>query len=168
MSKIDIVIALLLVLGGFLGYRKGFLMELFFLFAMILGVLVAFRLMGVGVDYLHREFNANTTVLPYVSFFIIFILVVLAVTLLGRAIKASVDQTFLGRMDAAAGAFLGVLKYAFCLSVMIWLVKSFHYEFPENWTKGSWLYPVASGFAPRVARVFAGFLPFFKEIFRQF
>jgi membrane protein required for colicin V production len=168
LSRIDIAIALVLVLGGFLGYKKGFLMELFFLLAMILGVLVAFKLMGVGVDYLQREFNANRTVLPYLSFFIIFVLVVLAVTLFGRAIKNSVDQTFLGRMDSAAGAFLGVLKYAFCVSVLFWLVKSVHYEFPDRWTQGSWLYPAIAGFAPKVAHVFAGFLPFFKEIFRQF
>ena len=168
MSKIDIVILVVLAAGAFLGYRRGFLMELFFLFAIVLGVLIGFKLMGACVEYLHKEFNADTTILPYLSFLIIFILVVILVTFLGKQIKNSVDKTFLGRVDAAAGAILGVLKYMFCVSVIIWLISSFHYSLPAHWIKDSWLYPATAGFAPRVAGLFSGFLPVFKEIFKQF
>ena len=168
MSKIDIVIAILLALGAFMGYKKGFLMELFFLCAIILGVFIGFRLMGAGVDYLHKEFNADTTLLPYLSFLIIFVLVVILVTILGRNIKSLVDTTFLGSVDALAGAILGALKYMFCASVMIWLISSFHYSLPTHWTKDSWLYPLTAGLAPSVAGFFTHFLPFFKEIFKQF
>ena len=168
MSKIDIVILVVLAVGAFLGYRRGFLMELFFLFAIVLGVLIGFKLMGAGVEYLHKEFNADTTILPYLSFLIIFILVVILVTFLGKQIKNSVDKTFLGRVDAAAGAILGVLKYMFCVSVILWLISSFHYSLPAHWTKDSLFYPATAGFAPRVAGLFSGFLPVFKEIFKQF
>jgi membrane protein required for colicin V production len=168
LSKIDIVLALLFMMGGFLGYQKGFLMELFFLSAMILGVLIGFRLMGAGVDYLHQHFNADTKFLPYLSFLIIFVLVVVLVTFLGKRIKHLVDKTFLGRVDAAAGAVLGVLKYMFCASVVIWIISSFHFSLPEQWTREAWLYPVTAGFAPHVAGFFGSFLPVFKEIFKQF
>jgi len=168
LSKIDVVMIILLAVGGFLGYKRGFLMELFFLSAIVLGVLIGFKLMGGGVEYLHKEFNADTTFLPYLSFLIIFILVVVLVTFLGRQIKNSVDKTFLGRVDAAAGAILGMLKYMFCASVIIWLISAFHYSLPSQWTKDSWLYPVTAGFAPNVAGLFSGFLPVFKEIFKQF
>ena len=168
MSRIDIVIAILLAVGGFLGYKRGFLMELFFLSGMVLGVLIGFKLMGTGVEYLHKEFNADTVFLPYLSFLIIFILVVILVTFLGKQIKNSVDKTFLGRVDAAAGAILGALKYMFCVSVIIWLISSFHYSLPEQWTRNSSLFPVTAGFAPHVAGFFSGFLPGFKEIFKQF
>ncbi len=168
MSKIDIVILVVLAVGAFLGYRRGFLMELFFLFALVLGVLIGFKLMGAGVEYLHKEFNADTTILAYLSFLIIFILVVILVTFLGKQIKNSMDKTFLGRVDAVAGAILGALKYMFCVSVIIWLISSFHYSLPAHWTKDSWLYPATAGFAPRVAGLFSGFLPVFKEIFKQF
>lgn len=168
MSRIDIAIAIFLAVGGFLGYKRGFLMELFFLCAIILGVFAGFRLMGAGVGYLHDEFDSDTTLFPYLSFLIIFILVVIVVTFLGRQIKNSVDRTFLGKVDAIAGAVLGVMKYLFCASVCIWLMSSFHYSLPVDWTKGSWLYPVTAGFAPSVAGLFSSFLPVFKGIFKQF
>jgi membrane protein required for colicin V production len=168
LSRADIIIAVMLVLGAILGYRRGFLMELFFLCAIILGVFLGFRLMGVGVEYLHKEFNADTSLLPYISFVIIFLLVVLIVSISGSMIKRVVDDTFLGSADAVAGALLGAIKYMFCASVIIWLISAFHYSFPTQWTKDSWLYPVTARFAPRVAAIIGDFLPFFKEIFKQF
>ncbi len=168
MSKIDIAIVIILVIGGYFGYKKGFLMELFFLVAIVLGVFVGFRLMGAGVDYLHREFNADTSLLPYISFLIIFILVVVGVTLAARLFKSSLDKTFLGRVDAIAGGILGLLKYMFCVSVVLWLLESVHYKLPVSWTAGSWLYPVTLKFAPAVAGLFGSILPVFKEIFREF
>jgi membrane protein required for colicin V production len=168
LSKADIIIALILALGGFLGYKRGFLMELFFLIAIMLGVFIGFKLTGDGVTFLQKHFNADRSFLPYLSFLIIFILVVIIVILLGKSIKNSVDKTFLGRMDEIAGALLGTLKYAFCISVVLWLATSLHYSLPAAWTKGSVLYPATIRLAPGLAGFFGNFLPFFKEIFPQF
>ena len=168
MSKIDIFLVLVLALGGFLGYKKGFLMELFFFAGLVLGVFVGFRLMTAGVTYLQKHFNADTTVLPYISFALIFVAVVVCVILLGKSLKNSMDDTFLGKMDQVAGAVLGVFKYGFCLSVIFWLAASLHYKFPGDWTRGSWLFPHVSGFAPKLAAVLGRFLPFFNEIFKRF
>ena len=168
MSKVDIVLSLLLILGAYLGYKRGFLAELFFVAALILGVLVGFKLMGWGMDYLHKEFNADTAFLPYLSFFIIFILVVIAVIFIGNRIKHLMDDTFLGRVDSIAGAILGLIKYAFCVSVVLWLSEKVDIRILDGWTQGSWLYPKILVFAKSVSEFFAGFLPFFKETFKQF
>lgn len=168
MSKIDIAITLLLVLGAYLGYRRGFLAELFFLAALVLGVLIGFKFTGFGVAYLHQHFNADTTFLPYISFFIIFIGVVVLVIFIGNRIKHLMDNTFLGRVDSLAGAVLGAMKYAFCSSVIFWLADKINFTFPDSWTHGSWLYPKTVVFAQSVSEYFGSFWPFFKETFRQF
>ena len=168
MSKIDIAIAVLLALGAYFGYKRGFLAELFFFTALVLGVLIGFKFTGWGVAYLHRRFNADTEFLPYVSFFIIFIAVVVLVIFAGTRIKHLMDETFLGKVDSVAGAVLGVTKYAFCASVIFWLAMKVNYTFPEDWTQGSWLYPKTLVFAKSVSEFFGNFLPFFKETFRQF
>ena len=168
MSKVDIVIGIILLIGAISGYRKGFLMELFFLLALVLGVFLGFRLMGMGVEYLAKEFNADTAVLPYISFAIIFILVLVLVTLIGKMIKGSMDQTFLGKIDAAAGAVLGIIKHAFGISVIIWLIEVFNVAPPEAWKEDSVLYPMAAQLAPTLSEYFGEYLPFFKETFKQF
>jgi membrane protein required for colicin V production len=168
LSKVDIAIAIILLIGAISGYRKGFLMELFFLIALVLGVFLGFRLMGMGVEYLSKEFNADTEVLPYISFAIIFIIVLVIVTLIGRVLKNSADKTFLGKVDSAAGALLGVVKHAFGISVIIWLIEVFNVSPPDAWKKDSVLYPMAAKVAPALSEHFGEFLPFFKETFRQF
>jgi len=116
LSKVDIVLSLLLILGAYLGYKRGFLAELFFVAALILGVLVGFKLMGWGMEYLHKEFKADTAFLPYLSFFIIFILVVIGVVFIGNRIKHLMDDTFLGRIDSIAGAMIPRCLRVACFS----------------------------------------------------
>jgi membrane protein required for colicin V production len=167
LSKVDIVLALILALGAYLGYRRGFLMELFFLLAIVLGIFVSFKLMRWGMEVLQREFNADKAFLPYISFAIIFILVMVLVIFFGRRIKNSIDTGFLGKIDSLAGAVLGMMKYAFCLSVIIWLAESLKINFPESWNTGSRLYPLTAKFAHNLSGFLGGFVPFFKEIFSQ-
>jgi membrane protein required for colicin V production len=154
--------------GAVSGYRRGFLLELFFLLAIVLGILLGFKLMGAGVEYLTREFNADKAVLPYISFLVIFLIVIAAVTMIGRMIKNSVDKTFLGKIDAWAGSALGIIKFAFSISVIIWLLEALQYAPTEDWKEGSVLYPMAAQVAPTLSEYFGEFLPFFKETFKQF
>jgi membrane protein required for colicin V production len=168
LSKIDIAITVLLAFGAYFGYKRGFLAELFFFTALVLGVLIGFKFTGFGVDYLHRRFNADTVFLPYLSFFIIFIAVVVLIIFIGNRVKHLMDDTFLGKVDSIAGALLGLMKYAFSASVIFWLAMKVNYTFPESWTQGSWLYPKVLGFAKSVSEFFGNFLPFFKETFKQF
>lgn len=168
LSYADIALLIILALGAFFGYRKGFLMELFYLLALLLGVWLGFKLMAVAMEYLAREFNADRVYLPYIAFFTVFLIVVIVVVVLGRWVSDRVDKTFLGRVDEIAGALLGLFKYTFCISIVLWLMRAVSLELPQGWTAGSWLYPQVVDFAPRVTDWFASFLPFLKEIFRDF
>lgn len=168
MSKIDIALLVLIALGAFSGYRNGFLMSLFSLLAIVLGVLGAFKLMGLGMVYLQDHFNADKTVLPYISFCLIFLIIVIGVGLIGRAIKATIDKTFLGKMDQVMGLLLGSVKTMFMLSVLLWILDSLKWSPDAAWTEGSWLYPFTAKLAPELASWLGSFVPVFREIFRQY
>jgi membrane protein required for colicin V production len=168
LSKIDIVIAIIFLVGGYFGYKRGFLLGLFFLSAIVLGVFLAFKLMALGVEFLHRYFNADLHYLPYISFLIIFIGVIIVVMFIGNRFKNSMDKTFLGKLDALAGALLGVGKYAFCLSVLFWILSSLSIRFPTNWTEHSFLYPQTVKFAKQVNSSVGKLVPFVKGIFKEF
>ncbi|MFZ6012819.1 MAG: CvpA family protein [Bacteroidota bacterium] len=165
MSYIDIALVLMVVVGIFSGYKEGFLMTLFSLIAIVLGVLGGFKLMGWAMIYLANEFNVDEKVLPYIAFGAVFVGIVLLVNLLGRMIKASIDQTFLGRADQVAGALLGAVKTVFIVSVALWLMESMKFKFPEKWTEKSVIYPYVSEFAPTVTSWIGEIVPAFKDIF---
>lgn len=161
----DIALIVLILIGTVGGYREGFLMTLFSLAALVLGILGAFKLMGYAIVWLADEFTINETMLPYVAFALVFIAILIGVTLLGKLIKISIDKTFLGRVDQVAGAALGVLKAVFLLSVSLWILNALDFDLPEKWTTTSWLLPRVESFAPAVTMWLSDYIPFFKDIF---
>ncbi|HEY8934367.1 MAG TPA: CvpA family protein [Cyclobacteriaceae bacterium] len=165
MSIADIILGILILIGAYQGYKEGFLMSLFSLFAIILGVLGGFKLMGAGMILLANKFNVDKTVLPYISFAVIFVIIVIVVTLIGRTIQASIDKNFLGRVDQAMGGVLGLLKMVFMCSVLIWLVNSLRVSVKPDWIEGSWLYPKVAVFAPKLTNQIGKLIPLFKDVF---
>lgn len=164
MNGIDIVFGILFLFGAFHGFRAGFLLELFSLLAVILGILGGFKLMGFAMVALASKFDLNERVLPYIAFALVFILIVIVVNLLGKLLKASADKSFLGLFDSAAGALLGLLRTAFMLSIVLWIVDSLKFKLLTSWTEGSRLYPIVADFAPKLTAWIGGLLPGFKDV----
>lgn len=165
MSGLDICLALFILLGAYHGYKAGFLLELFSLFAVILGVLCGFKLMGSAMVLLAGKIDVSEKVLPYAAFIVVFLIVVSLVNLLGKLISASVNRSFLGAIDKAAGGLLGLLRTTFMFSVILWIVDALKLSFLPNWTEGSWLYPVIANFAPTLTLWISELVPFFKGVF---
>lgn len=154
-----------MLVGAFSGYKDGFIVSLFSLVAIILGMLGGFKLMGNIMILLSSRYNIDENFLPYVAFGIVFILIVIAVNLLGALIKASIQKSFLGPIDQAAGAILGLLKVTFMLSIVLWITDSLKMRLPDSWTANSWLHPITANFAPKITNWIGTFLPMFRDVF---
>jgi membrane protein required for colicin V production len=165
LSAVDIALITIILLGAYKGYKEGFVLELFSLLGIVLGVFAGFKLMGVALIYLSELIDVDKDVLPYVAFALIFIAIVIIVTLVGKSLKASIDKSFLGRVDEGAGAALGLIKTAFLMSVALWLIDSIGWNFPENWTRNSEIMPLIASFAPKVGTLIAQYIPMFHDIF---
>ena len=165
MSGIDIVLGILILVGAYHGYKAGFLLELFSLVAIVLGVLAGFKFMGWAMVALGQKVEINKDVLPYVAFAMVFIAVVIVVNLLGKLVKTSVDKTLLGPVDEVGGAVVGLVRTTFVFSIALWIVDSLNLSFISEWTEDSWLYPVVADVAPKFTHWISGFLPFFKDVF---
>lgn len=165
MSKIDIALIIAFLIGAFGGYRKGFLQELFSLFGIILGILAGFKLMGAAIVMLSNHYTINDKVLPYVAFGIVFLIVVVIVSLLGRLVKSSIEKTVLGNADQLAGSILGLFKTAFMISVVLWITTSLNLNIPDHWSEDSWLYPMTASLAPTVTSWVAELFPVFSDLF---
>jgi membrane protein required for colicin V production len=165
LSVVDIVLIIIVLLGSYKGYRDGFLMELFSLLGIVLGILGGFKLMGIALVYLTNHFDIDKKMLPYIAFGVVFLIIVVVVSLMGRMLKASIDKSFLGRVDQAAGAALGLVKVIFLLSVAMWLLDAVHWELPEKWTSGSRIMPLIAEFAPTVSDWIGDWIPALHDTF---
>ena len=164
MSKADIALCILLLLGAWSGYRKGFLMALFSLAAILLGAWGAYQLMDAGQGYLSREFGVKGNYLPYLSFLIIFLIILIAVKLVGRIVRSSIEGTTVGEIDQWMGAGLGLIRYALVVSLIIVALERIDIGLPDRWTAGSVVFPVVEDAAPWVAGLAGGSFPDFREL----
>jgi membrane protein required for colicin V production len=161
----DIVLVLVLALSAFHGYKAGFLMELFSLFAAVLGILIGFKLMGLAMVLVADRFGVKENVLPYVAFGVVFVVVVIAVSMLGKLVAVAVGRSILGGADGVVAAMLALVRTAFMLSIVLWIVDSLGFRMIARFTEDSVVYPFLEDFAPAITRAISKVLPVFKDVF---
>lgn len=154
----------ILLLGGFLGFRKGLLLEIITFLGIIIGIISAFKLLNTGIEYIRATWGWNSIFIPYMAFIAIFLLVFFGMYLLGKVLKKILDFTLIGSADNIAGALLGMLKMAFGISLFLWLTRAASIEFPPEITSGSILFDPLVEFAPKVANWVSYIIPF-QDIF---
>ena len=164
MSWVDIILVIILLLGAFQGYREGFVMEVISLLAIFLGVLAGFKLLGNAMILLNDRFEINETMLPYVAFAVVFLIIVIVVNLFGKLIKASIGKSFLGGIDQLLGGIVGLIKGVFMLSIVLWILDSMKLEFLSQLNDQSKLLPVIADIAPQITSWVGSIIPFFKNI----
>jgi len=163
MQILDIILLIPLLWGAYRGYKKGLLMEIVAIIALVLGVIGGFKLLHWGIQTLTNFIGDFHKFIPILAFILIFIAIVILVNVLGKLLKKVLDYTLLGSLDSLSGALVGLIKWAFGLSIILWLIKSAGVVFPENATESTFLFPFMVNLAPKVISWFALFLPFIKD-----
>lgn len=159
MSIIDIIIVVPLVVGAISGFRKGFIMEIVSLLALILAVIGGFHFLHWGISMLQEHFDLSGRFVPFLSFVLIFVVIVILVNAVGKVLKKIMQMAFLGGLDKAAGALLGALKWLFFLSLIIWAFQVFGVQIPEHLREKSIFYSYVVGVAPAFVDIFGYIIP---------
>ncbi|AWW30360.1 CvpA family protein [Echinicola strongylocentroti] len=163
MNTIDIIILILLAIGAYSGYRQGLFIGILSIVAFIIGIVFAFKFMHWGADLLAERVESLTFMLPFISFLIIFLLVTITIRILAYLVKKTLDLTILGTFDNFAGAILGLLKWGFMLSLLIWVAMSFGVEMPREELEKSYLFGVLEPFAPLVIDAMGAITPVIQD-----
>jgi membrane protein required for colicin V production len=163
LATLDIIVLLLLAIGGYTGYKQGFFISILSIVAFVFALIFAFQLMGWGATVLAQRVDNLTFMLPFVAFIIIFLGVILLIRGLGFLVKKTLDLTLLGSFDALGGALLGVMKTAFLISLFIWVTLSFEFGFLRDWQAQSNIYGYLEPIAPVLIKWTDQYLPFIQE-----
>ena len=153
-----------MIFGAINGFKKGLLLEIIGIFAFVLAIIGGFKLMELGMTYLEGYFEGFNNLLPFISFLIIFLAILILINMLGKVVKKMVDLTLLGGVDKFAGAIIGIAKWAIGLSIVLWLTHYFGIELPGQ-NEELVLYPFLTELAPNVIESAAVILPFAEELF---
>lgn len=137
MNLLDVIIAVPLLWGAYKGFKRGLIFEIFMLIGLVLGMYVAFKFSGLINGLVAKMVSANSAVIPYLSFIIVFGAILLIMILLAKLLEGILSVGSLTALNQVAGAVLGIAKFALIVSVVLWLLKSLepHWNFINDSTK---------------------------------
>jgi membrane protein required for colicin V production len=126
MTALDIIVLLLVGLGLFNGFRRGFVHEVLSLAVWILVILALWGLHGPLSRALTGIVGTQSGAYA-LAFVLIFFIVLLGGKLVTRRISRGVKKSFIGTADRLLGAGFGALK-GFIFATLFYMAFSFVYD----------------------------------------
>jgi membrane protein required for colicin V production len=123
MNFLDILIVIPVLWGGYNGFRKGLIIEVFTLLAFGLGIWGGIHFSD-WVSVLLTDAGAGGKYLPVIAFTLTFAAVGAMVFFVGKAVQKMVKVVALKPIDKAGGAFFGAAKFLMIVSVALVLFDS--------------------------------------------
>ena len=149
MNILDIIILIPMAWFAYTGFKKGLVIGIASLAALILGIYAALYFSGIVAGFLTDSLNIKTDYLPIISFIVTFIGVVILIHFLGKLLEKLINLVALGFLNKLAGAVFGVLKAAIFLSVIILVINHFDANvISKQKRETSFLYGPVSDIAP--------------------
>ena len=123
MNTIDVIVGLLLAYSLFRGLTKGFVIEISGMIALFLGIMGAFKFSSYIGKYLSSYVDWNPKIIKAVSFILLFIGIIYAISLLAKMLTKALKIVALGGLNRLIGGLFGVIKWCVILSALTLVFK---------------------------------------------
>lgn len=151
MNTFDIIIAAFLIFGFIRGLMRGLFIEVASLVALVAGIWGAIHFSYFIGTYLAEYVDWEEQYITVVSFALTFALIVLAISLAGKALTKIADFAALGLFNKILGGIFGLLKFGLILSVVLIVFSKLRNSIPfvsEEEQQNSLLYEPVKNLAP--------------------
>lgn len=153
MNYIDIILAIFLVYGLIKGFNRGLFVEITSLISLLAGLYGAIHFSYFIADWLKSKVNWQPNILQVVAFALTFLIILFAISLIGKLATKIVNAAQLGSLNKIAGGLFGAAKIGLILSVVISMFGKLNDTIPfvsQDTLKSSVLYTPVKNFAPTI------------------
>lgn len=123
MNFLDIIIIIPIIWSIFKGYKKGFVIELASLAALILGIYAAIKFSANFTSFLESFLDMKEKYINIIAFILTFIAVAIVIMLVGKVLEKIIKIVMLGLINRVIGAVFGIAKMIVILSFVILLFE---------------------------------------------
>ncbi len=163
---IDIIFAILFILAIIKGLRRGFIVAVFSIIGYIIGLAAALKLSALVAVYLQKNISITGKWLPFISFALVFIVVIILVNLGAKLIEKTFEMALLGWLNRIGGAVVYILLYSIIFSVFLFYAEKINL-FTRESIQQSITYSFLRPWAPAIIGGFGYIIPWFKNSFNQ-
>lgn len=121
MNWFDLLVLILLAASFIKGYVSGFVMQIATLVGLVVGAVFAGKLSEFIAPYL-IQLVGSPHIIGVLSYLVAFILIIVAIVVLGKILYSMVKALELSTLDRLTGGFFGTLKWMFLFSILLNLV----------------------------------------------
>ncbi len=153
MNYFDIIVVIPILWAAYKGFKKGFVIEVASLAALLLGVWGAIKFSGFITEFIINNFDSQSKYLSIISFAITFIIIVIGVHFVARLVNKLVKAIALNFINRIAGGVFGIAKVAFIISIILSIINQVDQKsdfISDEFIENSLLYEPISDFAPLV------------------
>jgi len=147
-----------------MGFRKGLLLELVSLLALVLAILGGLKLLDAALPLMRDFIGDAHGLLPFVTFLVVFVGIILLVRVTGLLLKKIIDFTPFGLFDNVLGGLLGALKWCVALSLLLYVADMAGISISKDTAEASMVYPVVLKTTPYALDILSYMLPFVKQL----
>lgn len=122
---LDIIILIPLGYTAWIGFKKGFIIEVFTLLALLVGLYAGIHFSEFVSNAIKKTFSWDSTYLPTISFTLTFLAVGAMVYFAGKALEKIVKFAMLSPLNKIGGVIFALLKGSYIVSVFLLLLSSY-------------------------------------------
>jgi membrane protein required for colicin V production len=163
---IDIIFCILLLMAVVKGWRRGLVVAIFSVIALVVGLAAAMKLSTVVAAWLKDSTSISVQWLPFLSFAIVLIGVILLIRWGANLIEASLEVTLMGWVNRLGGMVLYILIYTLAFSVLLFYASQLKL-LNEEAIAQSVTYSKIQPLGPMVINTFGRLVPWFKDMFTE-
>lgn len=130
------------------------------MFALVVAILGGLKLLDTALPVMHEFVGDTGAMLPYITFLVVFIGIILLVHFGGMILKKIIDFTPFGFFDNILGGILGALKWCLAISLLLYVSEMAGISITEEAAASSAIYPVILKATPYALDILSYVLPF--------
>lgn len=143
MNFVDIIIVVPLVYAAWRGFKKGLIIEVFTLLALLVGIYAGIHFSDWTSARIEEYFDFDANYLPVIAFTVTFLAVGAMVFFAGKMLEQMIRVVNLSPINKIMGVVFGILKMVYTLSILIILLETYDERgdfIPEETKENSLLY----------------------------
>lgn len=163
---IDWIYVIFLAVFLFRGYRKGLILAIFSIVALLVGMAAALKLSGTVAGWLFEPQPRLAWWAPLLVYILVFFVVAFLVRIVGKVLQKSVEIVALGWFNRFTGALIYGLVWSMVFSIFLWLLAQMAVLSPKT-IAASHTYPFLEPLAPRIMALCGNIIPVLKDGFDE-
>jgi membrane protein required for colicin V production len=170
MNFLDILILIPILYGAYKGFKHGFVIELFTLLAILVGIYVGIHFSDYTANWLKSTFDWDSEYLPVVAFTLTFLGVGAMIYFGGKMIEKMIKVVQLSPLNKILGVLFATLKSLYIVSVFLVLIESYDEKsnfFPEKTKVNSLLYAPVKDVSTKTVPALGESTIFLKNAFQS-